>query len=516
MKDGRIFTGDEITSDLDLSCDVCVVGSGSGGAWLAHDLVSRGLSVIMLEEGGYHTRREFDLTEATANPNLYQDLGNRTTDDLSINIMQGRNVGGGTTVNWCSCFRTPERILDLWRDRHGVEGLSLAALTPHWEAIEKRLHIQEWPLELSNPNNRVLWDGLGKLGYQRGLIKRNVHNCANLGYCGMGCPIDAKQGMLVTVIPDAVEKGLTVYANASVRTLERSGRRIVAVHADVRDPVRDVPSGRKIVVRAKVTAVAGGAINTPTLLLRSDLDGGGRVGKRTFFHPVVVMMALFDEVIAPYRGAPQSVYSHHFLDRGKDKMGFYIEATPVHPLTAATASTVWGARHEQFLSQLPHMQASFAGMADGILEGDEGGTVSLRDKGYSRVKVDYPLTDRHWEAFRTACAEMARVQLAAGAKKVLSLHNEPVEIDSVDQIGRLEKATWEKLRMRIVTGHLMGGCAMGKDPSKSVVDSRLRYHELDNLFVVDGSVFPTSLGVNPQVTIFGIARWGAAHVAAAV
>src|SRR5262249_35663884 len=132
VTEGRIYQGVEIERDLEVSCDVCGVGSGAGGAVLAFELASRGLSVVMLEEGGYHTRREFDLTEARAFPNLYQELGNRTTDDLSISILQGRSVGGGTTVNWCSSFRTPKRILDRWRDVFGVEGLSEDALRPHW------------------------------------------------------------------------------------------------------------------------------------------------------------------------------------------------------------------------------------------------------------------------------------------------------------------------------------------------------------------------------------------------
>src|SRR5215468_10294522 len=249
MTEGRIYTGEEVRGGQQLQCDVCVVGSGAGGSVLAHELVSRGLQVVMLEEGGYHTRREFDLTEAKAFPNLYQELENRTTDDLSISILQGRSVGGGTTVNWCSSFRTPKRILDRWRDVFGVEGLSEDALRPHWEWIEKRLHIAEWPEERINPNNRVLWDGLGKLGYSRGLIKRNVNNCADLGYCGMGCPIDAKQSMLVTLIPDAVERGLTVYSNASARRLRTTGRRVTAVEAEILDAMTDKPSGKKLTVK---------------------------------------------------------------------------------------------------------------------------------------------------------------------------------------------------------------------------------------------------------------------------
>jgi choline dehydrogenase-like flavoprotein len=516
VSDGRVYTGDEVTSDLTLSCDVCIIGSGAGGGVLAFELASRGKSVIQLEEGGYHTRREFDLTEATAYPNLYQELGNRTTDDLSITILQGRSVGGGTTVNWCSSFRTPKRILDHWRDVHGVEGLSEEALSPHWDWIEKRLHIAEWPEERINRNNRVLWDGCGKLGYGRGLIRRNVHNCANLGYCGMGCPVDAKQSTLVTFIPDAVEKGLTLYANTSARTLELSGRRVVAVHAEVLDPKSDTPTGRHVTVRPKLTAVCGGAINSPGLLLRSGLDGNGRVGKRFFIHPTVAAAALFDEPVEAYSGAPQSVHSHHFIERGPGKVGFFLEVPPVHPLLAATSLGGFGLAHEDMMAQLPKTQGCIALSVDGLLPGGEGGTVALRSRGFGRYKIDYPLDEPMWESFRASVREMARIQLAAGARQVMTLHSDPVVMTSEAELGKLDAATWEKLRMKVFTAHQMGGCAMGKDPAQSVVDSKLRYHSLDNLFVVDGSVFPTALGVNPQESIFGLARWGAQHVLAAL
>ncbi len=513
---GRIYTGDEVSEDLTVTCDVCIIGSGSGGGWLAHELAAKGLHVILLEEGRYRTRRDFDLTEKTAFPTLYQELGNRATDDLSIQILQGRGVGGGTVVNWCSSFRTPKRILDLWRDRHGLTSLTEEALGPHWDAIEKRLHIEEWPQDRMNANNKVLWDGLGKLGYGRGLIKRNVHNCANLGYCGMGCPIDAKQSLLVTVIPDAVEKGLTVYANASARRLEMQGTKVVAVHAEVLDPQSDRANGRKLTVKAKSTAVCCGAINSPGLLLRSGLDGNGLVGKRTYLHPVVVMGGLFDEPVEAFSGAPQSVYSHHFIDRGAGKLGFFLEVPPIHPLLASTVFTGFGAQHQLFAAKLAHWNACIAITVDGLLEDDDGGTVGLRDAGYSRLKIQYPLKPYHWEAFRFACREMAKIQFAAGARMVMSLHADPVLLKSEKDLDKLDAAPWEPLRVRVATAHQMGGCAMGADPARSVVDPTLRYRGLDNLFVVDGSVLPTALGVNPQLTIFGIARWGAQHVAASV
>lgn len=513
---GKIVTGDDVTGDVAVECDVCIVGSGPGGSWLAYELVSQGKSVVMLEEGGYHTRAQFDLTEGKAFAGLYQELGDRTTDDRSIYVLQGRSVGGGTTINWCSCFRTPDRILKHWADVHGVEGVTKEALTPHWDQIEKRLHIAQWPLEKINKNNRVLWDGLGKLGYERGLIHRNVNGCADLGYCGMGCPIDAKQSMLVTVIPDAVEKGLTLYANASARRLESSGRRVTTVHADILDPTTQRPKGPKLKVTAKVVAVSGGAVNSPALLLRSGLDAGGKVGKRTWLHPVVVMMGMFDDKVEAFSGAPQSVYSHHFIERGPGKLGYFLEVSPLHPLVAATIGTSNGAPLMALMKQVPYLQVCLGITVDGLLPEEQGGTVKLRDGAYSRLSFDYALGPANWEAFKAASREMAKIQFAAGAKKVVSLHAEPVVMESANELDKLDAASWGRGKLRVVTAHQMGGCQMGKDPKTSVVDSTLKFHGMDNLFVVDGSVFPTSLGVNPQETIMGLSRFASKFVAAAV
>ncbi|MBE2251208.1 MAG: GMC family oxidoreductase [Myxococcus sp.] len=513
---GRIFTGDELTRDLTVECDVCVIGSGAGGAWTAHELVKQGKTVVMLEEGGYHTRREFDMTEPRAFQNLYQELGNRAADDQSITILQGRSVGGGTTVNWCSSFRTPERILKVWRERHGIDTLSAATLTPHWEAVEQRLRIATWPQEMMNANNKVLWEGLGALGYERGLIRRNVNNCLNLGYCGLGCPVDAKQSMLVTVIPDAVEQGLTVYANTSARVLDWDGRRVTAVRAEVIDDATRKPTGVKVVVKPKLTVVSGGAINSPGLLMRSQLLSEGRVGEKTWFHPVLMMMGLFEHEVNAFHGAPQSVYSHHFIERGPGKMGYFLEVPPVQPMLASTVLTGTGPETLELMAKLKHLNVMLAIHVDGLLPDEEGGTVRLRDGAHSRYAIKYGFTPAHWEAFRSSCKEMAKLQFAAGAKQVRSLHLSPVTLDSAAEVDKLDDAKWEAMQVRVATAHQMGGCRMGKDPATSVVDPHLKYHSLDNLFVVDGSVFPTSLGVNPQETIFGIARWAATHIGQAV
>jgi choline dehydrogenase-like flavoprotein len=513
---GRIYTAEDLTKDLTLECDVCIVGSGAGGAWTALELVKQGKRVVLLEEGGYHTRREFDMTEARAFTNLYQELGDRGTDDLAITILQGRSVGGGTTVNWCSSFRTPDRILEIWKDRFGIDTLSKETLTPHWEAIEERLHVAEWPLEMINANNKVLWDACGKLGYERALIRRNVNNCLNIGYCGMGCPVDAKQSMLVTVLPDAVEKGLELYANVSARQLEFTGRKVTSVRAEVIDPVKNKPTGVKITVKAKLTVVSGGAINSPGLLLRSGLDAEGRVGQRTWFHPVVSMIAEFPFEVRAFSGAPQSVSSHHFVDRGPGEVGFFLEVPPLHPLLAATASTGTGALVQDLVSRFPFLNSMLAIHVDGLLPEETGATVRLKDGANFKYSITYDFKPQHWDAFRFASKEMAKLQFAAGAKKVASLHLAPLVMEQPEDIDKLDQARWEPVHMRVLTAHQLGGCGMGKDPRTSVVDPMLKFHTMDNLYVVDGSVMPTSLGVNPQESIFGIARWAAQHIGKAV
>ncbi len=511
---GRIVTGSDHRRDVEERPDVCIVGSGAGGAVLAARLAAQGARVVVLEEGGHFTRSQFDMEEATAYPRLYQEKGQRATADLAITILQGRALGGTTVVNWTTCFRTPERVLAHWARVHGVQGLDAAALAPHFAAVEERLAIAEWPLERINENNRVLWEGAGKLGLSRELLRRNVRGCEALGYCGMGCPIDARLSMDLTYVPDALSHGARFYVNAKAVKIERQGRRVSGVLAQVRDPATDRPNGRRIVVHPKILVLAGGAINNPELLLRSEVDSNGRVGRRTFLHPVAASIGLFRRRIDGWSGAPQAVASHHFADRGPGKVGFFIETAPVHPMLAATAVGGFGAQHQEVMAKLPHASALIGITIDGFLPDDEGGTVALRGDG--RVRVDYPISQQIWEALREASKVMARIQLAAGAEAVYSLHEEPVVMRSEADVAKLDGAPWAPARVALFTAHQMGGCAMGRDPEKSVVDSTLRHHRLENLFIVDGSVFPTSVGVNPQETIFAVAHWAADHVSAAL
>lgn len=511
-----IHTGDEIKKDLTLECDVCVVGSGAGGAHVAARLAEAGKRVVVLEEGKYNTSKDFNMNEADMYPLLYQEGGNRATADLSIAILQGRGVGGTTVVNWTTSFRTPRHVVEWWSEHHGVK-IKYDELTPHWDRVEARLGIERVQLGFANRNNRVLWDGAKKLGWEASLLKRNVRECANLGYCGTGCPIDAKQSMLITLIPEAVNYGAEVYANVHVETIAgNASRKITEVRGVVHDPKTDKPTGVRVTVKPKLTVLSGGGINNPLIFHRSGIgNANGRVGKRTFLHPACGTIGLFDHEIAPFYQAPQSVSSHQFARRGEGKMSFFLEAAPLQPMLGSTALSGFGESHAAWMERLPNANALVMIGIDGFdpNDPDEGASVTLRSDG--RPKVDYKWTPRLEECFREGVRACAQLQLAAGSREVLTMHNDPVVVRRESELAQLDKASFAKLRHKVFCAHVMGGCAMGGDPKKSVVDSELRHHEFDNLFVVDGSVFPTSLGVNPQVSIYGLSSWASENIKAA-
>jgi choline dehydrogenase-like flavoprotein len=508
---GVVFPGGAFRDNHAAEYDFVVVGSGAGGSITAAVLAESGARVALVEEGGHFSRRDFNLQESWAYPNLYQEHGNRATDDLSIIILQGRSVGGGTTVNWTSSFRTPDAVLALWARRHGITGLDAATLAPHFAAVEQRLSIGPGVEDDVNRNNRKIWDGATKLGWKPELIRRNVKGCARLGYCGMGCPLDAKQSALITYVPDAMAAGADLFTDCRVRLVETDRGRARAVVADPLDRARDRPTGRRLVLHAKRGIVlAAGAINTPALLLRSKIgNGSGQVGRRTFLHPTVPLVALYPEPVEAFYGPPQSVACHHFADRG-DRLGYFLEASPIHPMLAALALPGFGAAHRLAAERLAYAQATIALLIDGQHD-DEGGRVAVSGDG--RIKLSYPLGAAHREAALDALANMARLQLAAGATEVTTLHDQPLTIRNEADIAQIARAPFGPNQHTLFSAHQMGGCAMGGDPRTSVVNSRGRHHELENLWITDGSIFPTSLGVNPQLSIYAHARLFATEIA---
>lgn len=486
-----------------IETDIAIIGSGAGGGVSAEIFAQAGFKVLLIEEGPYLTGRDFKMQESEAYPLLYQEAAARKTKDKAINILQGRNVGGSTTVNWTTCFRTPDKTLAYWQQEFGLEHLSKPEMASWFSRMEKRLNIKPWAIP-ANANNRILSEGAEKLGWNHRVISRNVKGCANLGYCGMGCPLNAKQSMLVSTIPAAKRLGAKVLYQARVDKLTIENEQVKGCLVTPVGVNSKATSDKTIQVKAKHTILSAGSIGSPAVLLRSNVpDPYNRVGKRTFLHPVVVSAGQMDYAVKGYQGAPQSIYSDEFLWPEDGSMGFKIEAAPLHPSLVATALPQFGNQHFELFRKFPNQQGSLALMRDGFSEHSQGGAVFL-DK-YQYPKLDYPLNDYIWVAVRKALLAMTELQFAAGARKTIPAHTEAQPYNSWQQakksINNLDMAA---LKTMVFSAHVMGGNSMGADETESVVDETGKYRQLDNLYIFDGSIFPTSIGANPQLSIYGL------------
>jgi choline dehydrogenase-like flavoprotein len=360
--------------------------------------------------------------------------------------------------------------------------------------------------------------GARALGIPTAVIPRNVRGCYNLGYCGMGCPTNAKQSMLVTTIPAALDRGATLITRARAQRLHIEGERVATLDCAALDPSGLEPGPHTIRIRARTFISAGGAINGPALLLRSGAPNPyGTLGTRTFLHPTVISAAIMPDVVAGYSGAPQSIYSDHFLHTQPldGQIGYKLEVPPLHPVLFATTTPGFSSAHAGLMSQMPYVHVIIALMRDGFHPHSIGGTVGLRSDG--TPLLDYPISPYVWAGARRALKAMAQIQFAAGARTVLPVHEAATPATSVEEtLNQIDSLPMELLRMNVVSAHVMGGCGMGADPRTSVVDGTGRHHQLENLYVFDGSTFPTSLGVNPQLSIYGTVARNAAGLTAAL
>jgi choline dehydrogenase-like flavoprotein len=500
----KIAGGAAAPAPAHITCDVAVIGSGAGGGVTAELLSRAGLSVVIVEEGPLRSSSDFDQHEATAYPALYQESAARKTEDKAITILQGRCVGGSTTVNWTSSFRTPPSTLAYWREHFGLE-FDRDALTPYFEQAERRLSIAPW-LTAPNENNDLLRRGATKLGIPTEAIPRNVKGCWNLGSCGMGCPTNAKQSMLVTTIPAALDSGAVLLVETRAQRFEIANGRVQSLVCVPVKPNGAVAAGAETTVMARHFVLCGGGINSPALLLRSQApDPHGCLGRRTFLHPVVLSSAVMPQKVEGWQGAPQSVYSDHFLGTQAidGPIGFKIEVPPVHPVIFAATAIGFGSQQSPLLRAFPNTHVLIALLRDGFHPEAPGGSISVRGDG--SPAIDYPLTDFVLEGCRRALLTMAELQFAAGARQVLPIHEAAQPFVSWSEartaIGALPM---KPLLTKVVSAHVMGGCAMTAREADGVVRPDGVHWQLANLSVHDGSVFPTSIGANPQLSIYGL------------
>jgi choline dehydrogenase-like flavoprotein len=514
----KVHDASSFSADRTFEADIAIIGTGAGGGTSAEILSAAGYKVLMLEEGPLKTAADFkDMDEARAYRDLYQEAAARATSDGAVSIFQGRSVGGTTTVNWTSSFRTPEGTLQHWADAHGVKGASVEDMAPWFAQMEARLGIAPWA-KPPNANNSVLRTGCEKLGWEVHVIPRNVRGCWDTGYCGFGCPVNAKQSMLVSTIPQALRQGAELVHHLRVEKILSSKGQVTGLSARALDKACIKANGATVQIKARHYILAGGAINNPALLLRSSTPNPhGRTGKRTMIHPVNLTVAQMPERIDGFYGAPQSIASDEFQWKydTSNAPGFKLEVPPMY---VGLSSAIFGQHGKALVADqamLPYTNAMLALLRDGFHADSLGGEVRIDEHGYPLL--DYDISDYLWRGVKKSYLRMAEAQFAAGAKRVSPGHLDGRWCTSWHEAqDHIERLPYEKFRVALFTAHLMGGCAMGEDERQSVVNSEGRHHQLENLSILDGSVFPTSIGANPQLSIYGMTAKNATRLIAAL
>jgi choline dehydrogenase-like flavoprotein len=492
-----VFTRNDIHGDTVLDCDIVIVGSGAGGATAAAELAEAGFDVVVIEEGSYYQTRDFTADTSSMLRQLYRDGGaTMALGSPPILYQEGRAVGGSTVINGGMSWRTPEKILERWQ----AAGLDTSPkeMEPYFQRVEKRIHVAPMDDAAIGIDNRLLKKGADAKGWEIiGNLRNQVH-CIGSNRCAMGCPTGAKQSALVTYVPRALHYGARVYADVRVERVTRHGKRATGVMGHIRHP--DGRRGHAIAVRAKLVILACGAIHTPALLVKSGFRSpSGRIGHNLSMHPNVKVVALFDENVTGWKGAHQAYQVREFQDQG-----LVFASINVPPSLMAMSLPHRGAALGTLMHQYDHM------MLAGMLCEDTG-TGRVRTIN-GKPQAFYQLNAHDAHNLKRGVSLLAELLFAAGARQIMLPFHGAADLHTPDDARRLLDREIPAGGWEVLTVHMMGTAAMGKDRTTSVTNQFGLVHDTDRLMVTDASLFPTPIGVNPMETIMALATRCAGHV----
>lgn len=495
----HLLIGAEVPADgaeharggLDLRADVVVVGTGPGGAAAARAMAAAGMKVILLEEGPARSR--FRPNQATAARYHMQEGGSMVAKGQGfMPIAAGRGVGGGTLINSALSFRAPDEVLDEWAHLLQDPAFSAVRMAPLFDEISDRIGVRIAHPEIAGRNNQLLVQGARALGLPAGLAPRSTPGCQGCGMCNFGCPVGGKASANLTLLPDAYANGARIQAETRVVEVLVEGGRAVGVRGIASDPDSGAEVG-EVRVRAEKVVLSAGAVGTPRLLWHQGLAAGlGPVGDGMHVHPGNAVLGENDQEIRLWEGATQGAF---FTD--PELPGVLPHAFTAPPEATLVAMGMVGADLAAGLDLLPRLSGAV------VLVSDKGNG-QVRATADGRAALRYDFLDEDLQRTKAGMVRTAQALLAAGARRIMGL---------VHGTGWYEDAAsfQAALRPRGVTdftlyaAHPMSTCRMGLDPSRSVVGPDAQAHGLPGLYIIDASVFPTSLGVNPQLTIMTLA-----------
>lgn len=492
--------GRDVHGDMELDCDVVVVGSGAGGATAAAECAAAGKSVVVLEEGPHVPAAEHGrMRPSQSMRSLWRDGGLGFAvgvgDTPVINVTMGRGVGGSSSITGGVCLRTPDDVLHAWATQQGLAELAPDRFAPFFDAVERMLRIEQVPVARRSLGTARFGRGLEEAhGVSLKPLTRNTHDCQGAGQCNFGCPHERKLPVDVSVLPTVTARGGTIVSDCLVERIRFRGRRAVGVEGKL---LSDRWRKSRLTVHAKDVIVAAGAWHDPLLLRSAGLGkragGGKHLGRNMTLHPSFRVMARFDEPIRGWDGSLQSAYSDRFMAEGLTLVSLFI---PPSVMAATLPGIGKGlARRAGDIDKIA--------MFGGLVHDEGGGVVHASPLGREPI-VTYRMAKSVRARVPWVLRTMAGIFFAAGAREVYLpvLGSEPV---TPDKLASLPLESLGGKSFECTSQHPLGTCRMGVDPKTSVVDAAGRPWDTEHLWVADGSIVPTSLGVNPQVTVMAMA-----------
>ena len=493
----QVHRGAEWEGDDVIECDAVVIGTGAGGAVVGRELAERGHAVVFIEEGEHHRRDAFDGSSVRAHQRFYRaafSVGN-----VVMPIFAGRMVGGSTAINGGTCYRTPPWVLDRWCDEIGTDEFSEEAMAPHFERVESFIGVESASRAQIGPIADVMARGCDKLGWRHGPISRNAPGCNGGGFCDFGCRTDARKSTNLSYVPAALERGGIALTELRAQRIVIENGRAVGVEAIARN-------GRKLTVRARAVVMAGGAIPTPIFLLEQGIaNRSGEVGKNLAIQPSAGFAALFDEELHGHKYIPQGYKCDQFLREGQLVMTAQSDLN-IGPLLYPF--------NGQRLMRVVERSSQMAEFALLIADSTRNGRVWRQALGYPAIT--YNVTREDAAKMHQLMVRTGEMLLAAGAKKLYPVTLKGACIENEKDFLAFRNEPLSPSDIVWLSYHPMGTCKIGRDPRTSVLDLDHQCHDVRGLYVVDASAVPGPLGVNPQLTIMGMATRAATRIAAAL
>ncbi len=480
--------------------DFVIVGTGAGGATAARVLSEAGFELALVEEGAFLKPEDWPRELVDAMALAVRGMATLTTDSIvPIPLLSGRCVGGSTAINSGIIWRTPDDVRDDWQARFGLHALTGERLDAAFARIEDELRIGPTDASIAGAHNLLMARGAAKLGLPGKVIDRNAPGCKGSQRCLQGCPNGARQSMEVSYVPKAVEHGARLHTRCKVERIVFEGERAVAVRGRVKDEEGRAAGSFEIRARRGVI-VAASALFTPLLLRKSGVRHP-LLGQRFQAHPGAAMVGAFDEPVHMGFGASQG-YEVPMRERG-----FKLEALGLPPDMLAARLPGAGRAWQERVADLGHYV-------------QWGGLVRMEAKGRVRpglfdgMSVRYEPTQRDLAVLKEALLTVGRLMFAAGAHEIYpGVVGLPEVVRHVEELEPLARRELRRGEAHLVASHLFGTSCAAKDPKLGVVDENLAVRGARNLYVMDASVFPTNLGVNPQHSIMGVV-WCAAEALA--